>query len=1065
MDALFNDLGRSIMSLSIFKKALVLSTTLLFSFNLLSQSDSTEEQLTVIGSQIKGASISEVLPVTVFSADDIEALGVESGDDLISNIAEMGQNQFNEASETGGINSARGDIGAYNLRNLGVGSTLVLLNGRRMVNSPGYQTEILGGGFTPVSTVNSTTIPTNGLDRVEILRDGASAIYGADAVSGVINNVTKNDRDGFVVRSRVKQFNQMGAEDSSLSINYGTAFSNGNFNISYDFIKKGQMRAADDSVMSQGNLSQFLPGGTSDPYASFFDNTSSQGVYGQFDMVESSSRVPSGTRGYVDSSGEFQVLPITDARCAASEGSVTTVYDTGYGTCIVSDSNTNSTPRYNRNANVWVRGQTERHNIFITFDRDLDEGFNLYNEIGYYESEYYTERSAATQYPGKLRVSAASYYNPLRASIGAATNSGFAAAFDKDAELYIDNFRFSEKNRNTTVNKETYRLLQGISGDINDWSFDGALIISQAKSKDLSGNRVDLNLMQAALFDTTAAGYNILCDFINNDCKTNIEQTLVSVVKEQISKLKLFDLKFTNDELFSMKNGPVPFLIGLESRKESYKDDHGPRLDGTVNFQHLPVTNACQLGDSNTGAMKDKSTMGTNCNRVTDTYPFYTAVAGGSPTADSEASRSTTSVFAEMMMPLMEDLEAQVAIRYEDTSDFGSEVVGKLAFGWDINDQVLLRTSASTTFKAPNLVAMNQSFLNRFNSSQRDYSKASTDDDARFLNKWIYRRAVGNNALQAETSENFSFGIVYQPLDELTLTLDSFQIKKDNTVGNLGTTNQAALDFLKRYRAKTGSADADATAALSRCSSLTAAQYNTNVYRNEADSDDYDDMSTAAKAAGMCPLGTIQYARSQYQNLADRTVEGIDLGIFYEADSDYGTFSVKYNGAFTTKLEQNAAVGSDADIIDKAIKSGEFKAATTALQADDIVTVTLFGYGDLSGIDGNFEEKHQARLSWRLNDNSAAMTIRHVGAFRQSGVTNTAGVAAHGGAWEVDDMTTVNMSYARRFDYYDTRMKVTLGSNNIFDTEAPLADDTFGFNPDVHNGYGRSIYLDLRASF
>ena len=93
------------------KKALVLSIALFFSFNLLSQSDSTEEQLTVIGSQIKGASISDVLPVSVFSADDIDALGVESGDDLISNIAEMGQNQFNEASETAGINNARGDIG------------------------------------------------------------------------------------------------------------------------------------------------------------------------------------------------------------------------------------------------------------------------------------------------------------------------------------------------------------------------------------------------------------------------------------------------------------------------------------------------------------------------------------------------------------------------------------------------------------------------------------------------------------------------------------------------------------------------------------------------------------------------------------------------------------------------------------------------------------------------------------------------------------------------------------------------------------------------------------------
>ena len=85
---------------------------------------------------------------------------------------------FNEAENiSGGVNSARGDIGAYNLRNMGTGNTLVLLNGRRLVNSPGYQTEYIGGDFVPAMTVNSNLIPVYGQERLEILRDGASAIY------------------------------------------------------------------------------------------------------------------------------------------------------------------------------------------------------------------------------------------------------------------------------------------------------------------------------------------------------------------------------------------------------------------------------------------------------------------------------------------------------------------------------------------------------------------------------------------------------------------------------------------------------------------------------------------------------------------------------------------------------------------------------------------------------------------------------------------------------------------------------------------------------------------------
>ena len=164
------------------------------SFVAFAQEDSTKlsdvEEVVVVGSQIKGAKITGALPVSIISRENIEAIGVDSGDDLLENIAEQGLNYFNEAEDaSGGVNASRGDVGAYNLRNLGVGNTLTLLNGRRLVNSPGYQTELIGGDYVPTTSVNSNLIPVTGIDRLEILRDGASAIYGADAVAGVINNV------------------------------------------------------------------------------------------------------------------------------------------------------------------------------------------------------------------------------------------------------------------------------------------------------------------------------------------------------------------------------------------------------------------------------------------------------------------------------------------------------------------------------------------------------------------------------------------------------------------------------------------------------------------------------------------------------------------------------------------------------------------------------------------------------------------------------------------------------------------------------------------------------------
>jgi outer membrane receptor for ferrienterochelin and colicin len=143
------------------------------------------EEITVTGTQIKGAKISDALSVSVVVAAEIEAMGINSGDELFEQMPEMGQNFFNDAEmHSGGVNSVRGDIGAFNLRNMGTGNTLVLLNGRRMVNAAGYQTEEVGGAFIPVNSVNSNAMPIYGIQRVEVLRDGASAIYGADAVRG-----------------------------------------------------------------------------------------------------------------------------------------------------------------------------------------------------------------------------------------------------------------------------------------------------------------------------------------------------------------------------------------------------------------------------------------------------------------------------------------------------------------------------------------------------------------------------------------------------------------------------------------------------------------------------------------------------------------------------------------------------------------------------------------------------------------------------------------------------------------------------------------------------------------
>ncbi len=245
------------------------------------------EEVVVTGTQIKGAAISEALSVSVISSADIEAFGISSGDELLQTMTEQGQNFQSESENiSGGVNSVRGDIGAFNLRNMGTGNTLVLLNGRRMVQSAGYQTEEVGGSFVPVNSVNSNEIPVLGVRRVEVLRDGASAIYGADAVAGVVNTVLKNNFEGLNVRVRYDWYDNIPRNDIRANVEWGQDFNGGRTNISLfaDFYHRDRVNSQDDQRWANSDMRWRLP--EDSPWASgtAFRNDSIDSLFGQFDM-------------------------------------------------------------------------------------------------------------------------------------------------------------------------------------------------------------------------------------------------------------------------------------------------------------------------------------------------------------------------------------------------------------------------------------------------------------------------------------------------------------------------------------------------------------------------------------------------------------------------------------------------------------------------------------------------------------------------------------------------------------------------------------------------------------
>ena len=787
-----------------FYRVVVTTVSLFFFPTLVAQeSDQNEdttvlEEVTVVGSQIRGAKISGALPVSIFDFSDIEAIGVDSGDELLENIVENGMNFFTEAEDaSGGVNAGRGDMGAYNLRNMGVGNTLTLLNGRRLVNSPGYQTELLGGDYVPTMTVNSNLFPVYGLDRMEILRDGASAIYGADAVAGVVNNVIQKDYEGFMMRTKIGSYQHFDAQDTTFSGKFGKNFNDGATNISvfFDVYDRERINASEDPRWGAGDHRGFLktsspwydgPGtkkcssewtGTEKevlPGECDFRNTSSHALYGQFDMKDSKehgagsgSPYPEYDRVFNDSNGEFEIFPLGDGRCNNRSSQDGEVFDTGYGTCIAQDGN--GAERYNFWGGTDTRGALKRNNIFVFLNHDFGGGVEAFSEFGLYTSK--SNRRAHPSYAfssSKHRVGPDNYWlNQMTLADGTALYA--------NEELYIDNYRYAEKDRIVDVDKKTYRFLQGLRGSTGDWDAEGAILYSVATSDDVTHNRISNNLLKEALRDSTTAAYNPFSAGVNS----NIERTLVDAYRLGESKLFLVDMKLTNNNFMELPAGPMGVLVGAEIRYESVSDDRDPRLDGTITYTDYEG----------------------------DTYPMVSDLLNSSPTGDVKGNRHVNSFFMETQVPLLNSLDAQVALRIEDFSDVEeTAVVGKFALGWQPTDWFLLRASTSSAFRPPNIIQINEKQVVR-SGTKNDYamirveqlSAAGGDDlDSR---RTIQRHAVGAANLISEESDNTSIGFVFTPqvgAGDLTLTVDAWTIKKENTIGLFGRENQTVKDMVLR---------------------------------------------------------------------------------------------------------------------------------------------------------------------------------------------------------------------------------------------------------------------------
>lgn len=220
-----------------------------------SRNDERLEEITVTGSRISGAQ--NASPIVTISRAEIDMAGFATVEDIVENLPQnFGAGATLDSTEVNNqLRVVGGDVGdnsggtSVNLRGLGAGATLVLLNGHRMSPSG------VSAGFT-----NIASIPVTAIERVEVMTDGASAIYGSDAIGGVINFILRDSYDGAETRLRYGTDARDSTSNLQLGQSFGSSWNSGNVLLTYEYYDSDALASSDRSFTVSNDLSPF--GGT-----------------------------------------------------------------------------------------------------------------------------------------------------------------------------------------------------------------------------------------------------------------------------------------------------------------------------------------------------------------------------------------------------------------------------------------------------------------------------------------------------------------------------------------------------------------------------------------------------------------------------------------------------------------------------------------------------------------------------------------------------------------------------------------------------------------------------------
>lgn len=976
------------------------------------------EEVVVTGSNIRGSALDAALPVEVYSQQALEKQGSPSALEFAKSLTISGPTT-GESYYFGGPNLV-GSVN-YNLRGLGADKTLVLLNGRRM-------------------NQNTANVPAIALARTEILKDGAAVIYGADATGGVVNFIT---RDRFVGLETQAQYKYIDGSkgDYSVGVMAGVGEDRVNLLVSAEYEHRSRL----DTLDRDFTKPSLTPGTGYNPAPwSTLTNLTGWQPRGALPAVPTATDV-----------GEWGpalggiVSDFTPASCAAVGGR----YDNNF-TCAY-----NYIPYYRL-----VENQ-DTYRLYAQIKAEVTDHMKFHADASYGKVDLPQVMGSPAQPVSRgpaLTTGAVNQFyvpitNPFAAEFAAANGitgaQGFTPTtyrlFGHGGNPYYsggDGFGVADK-----ITNKVWRVSGGITGDFGDLApfakavgYDFNLTYNDAYNFNTHADTIGYRLQealngfggagcQATDLDPTrfgtqnpgAAGKNG-CMWWNPFSSSFKGQPVLDLANpnyiaghenpEDLS-LWMFDPRavetksnnFTADLVFNgqsglkLPGGEVGWALGAQYRTlESRQIVTSPFNNGTVQCEWpRGTTSANGVGSPNLEA-NPTATNSPNFRGCTPDAPGPFVLFA--PTIPAQAEQSQYSLFGELQVPLLSNVDIQLAVRKEEFSNDLGTTVYKVSGKWNVWGPLTLRGSYGTNYQTPPLGVTPGAIT----VAARTYTVAA--------NNWLAAQFITDADLKPETAKTSNIGAIWQSRGfaddhNFRLIVDYFDIRTEDQIGQVADPNQIASLVFNGAGGRITTCDPAVQPLLRRIT------------------------FNGACTVGMSGVGTFSAVSTRYGNGPGQTTKGFDIQTSYGLPVGPGNLDVNLTATRVTEL----------------------KTGPTTL---DGVTIST---GDDRLGTLNFATFAQAAPKWRANlgvnyglgRQNFRLGVNFVSAVKDERV---------GVQYGEDGENWITTDFTYRVEL-DGDMALTLTAANIFDRDPPPAQEEFGYDPWTGNPIGRTLEIGIKKSF